>query len=209
MGDIHGMEKIVTLAELAEKSGGKYDTIYRKAKRKFPSEDWSIDSVLTPEHIAVLSGKSYGRSKKPTVRIPRTVPPEVPAKVVVEEMEEKEPVNFRRIAAGVLLIGVVVGHSGLVWYDCNALWGEPGLIGGGLVFIIALAALLFAADRDLPRTSGAALWFMFFVDCAAFWVHFPVFKTPNISDTVTAALCIFICASSFVALYLFRDSKLD
>ena len=56
-GNLNG----ITLAEFARKSGGNYDTIYRKVRRKFPSETWSSVSVLSAEHIRELSA---GRNKK-------------------------------------------------------------------------------------------------------------------------------------------------
>lgn len=117
--------------------------------------------------------------------------------------------TVRRIAISALLFSVVVMHGLLIWYDCAVLWDVPGQIGGGTVFIVVLAALLLASDSTLPRTSGNALAFIFFVDCAAWKVHFEVFKTPVVDNIVTGSLCAFICAASFIALYLFRDSKLD
>ena len=108
-----------------------------------------------------------------------------------------------------LLFSVVLLHGALIWYDCAVLWDVPGQIGGGAVFVVVFAALLLASDSTLPRTSGNALAFMAIVDFAAWKVHFEVFKTPVVSDAITGSLCAFICASSFVALYLFRDSKLD
>lgn len=117
--------------------------------------------------------------------------------------------HVRRFLISALLFAVVVMHGLLIWYDCSVLWDVPGQIGGGTVFIVVLAALLLASDATLPRTSGNALAFIFFVDCAAWKVHYEVFKTPVVDNIVTGSLCAFICAASFIALYLFRDSKLD
>jgi len=117
--------------------------------------------------------------------------------------------QVRRFLISALLFTVVVMHGLLIWYDCAVLWDIPGQIGGGTVFIVVLAALLLASDATLPRTSGNALAFIFFVDCAAWKVHFEVFKTPVVDNILTGSLCAFICAASFIALYLFRDSKLD
>lgn len=243
MGSLHGTfteNMTETLAEYARKSGERYDTLYRKLRRRFPSEIWGADSVLLAEHIAALSGKNSAARQKNSASVPTPKNPPARKRLIANKgngadikaalekfwkayqpqedtvTAERDPVTvvetlqpLRRSAADVLLVGVVVGHAGLIWYDCGQLWGEPGLIGGGLIFVIALATLLFASDRDLPRTSASALWFMFLVDCAAYWVHFPTFQTHLVSDDVTTALCIFICASSFVALYLYRDSKID
>ncbi len=57
MGDIRIMtEKTVTLAELAEAYGRKYDTIFRKAKRIFPAESWAKNSAVTEDVARVLIG---------------------------------------------------------------------------------------------------------------------------------------------------------
>lgn len=116
----------------------------------------------------------------------------------------------RNAAVSLLLIGVVIGHSGLVWYDCADRWSVPGAIGGGVVFLIVLAALLLASDETKPRTSEAAMWFVFITDFAAWFVHFPVFRDrAQIGNIETGMFAGFLCACSFAALYLFRDSKLD
>lgn len=79
----------ITLAEMAEISGGKYDTFYRKAKRKFPEMEWSAITPLSAEHIAVLSGKqkaprtaASAPTKKTIIRIPAPIPIHQPAPAV-------------------------------------------------------------------------------------------------------------------------------
>lgn len=64
MGEIHIMEKI-TLAELAESFGGKYDTLYKKARRKFPAETFHRDYILSAEQIRQLSASGGKRGRKP------------------------------------------------------------------------------------------------------------------------------------------------
>lgn len=49
-------EKTITLAELAETYGRKYDTIFRKAKRIFPAETWGKNSAVTEEVGRMLLG---------------------------------------------------------------------------------------------------------------------------------------------------------
>lgn len=58
----------ITLAEFARKSDGKYNTVWRKAKVNFPAETWSASSILSAEHIRVLSA---GRKKKASAELPR------------------------------------------------------------------------------------------------------------------------------------------
>lgn len=108
-----------------------------------------------------------------------------------------------------LLIGIVAGHAGLVWYDCAIQWATPGTIGGGIAFVIVITALLLAADKTRVRTSEFALYFVALVDIGAWWVHFPTFQNPGIQDEITGVFTAFLCACSWVALYLYRDSKID
>jgi len=116
----------------------------------------------------------------------------------------------RSNAIDTLLVSVIVGHSALVWYDCGQMWGMPGAIGGGVTFLIVLAALLLASDETKPRTSNTALWFIFLIDVAAWRVHFLTFKKyADIGSVETGMFAGFLCACSFAALYIFRDSKLD
>ena len=204
-----------TLAEVARKRKVKYNTLWKKAKRKFPSEVWAEDSAVLPEHLAALFPEKSA-TKKTIIRTDSTIPVHQPAPAV-ENTPAPGRAKFvwpsfhqvRRFLISALLFTVVVMHGLLIWYDCAVLWDIPGQIGGGTVFIVVLAALLLASDSTLPRTSGNALAFIFFVDCAAWKVHFEVFKTPVVDNVVTGSLCAFICAASFIALYLFRDSKLD
>jgi hypothetical protein len=76
----------ITLAELAEQSAGNYDTFYRKAKRKFPETDWNKNSVLSADHIRVLSGKTSAvrpaPRKKEIIRTPAQHTVNQPAPVV-------------------------------------------------------------------------------------------------------------------------------
>ncbi len=66
MGMENGNLNGITLAEFARKSGGNYDTLYRKVRRKFPSEAWSAISTLSAEHIRELSA---GRKKKASAEL--------------------------------------------------------------------------------------------------------------------------------------------
>lgn len=234
MGDIHTMTEKITITEVAQTYGRKADTLWRKAKRTWPERAWSKHSVVTEEEGRILLGdwpapKSVERKKRPakpaeqktiirtpahiTVNQPAPAPDvtPTPGRAKFEWQSIKLPTfhNVHRFLISALLFTVVVMHGLLIWYDCSVLWDTPGQIGGGTVFIVVFAALLLAADPTLPRTSGNALAFIFFVDCAAWKVHYEVFKTPVVDNIVTGSLCAFICAASFIALYLFRDSKLD
>ena len=206
------MDNKQSISQYAEATGRKPDTVYRFARRKFPASDWSLNSAVTPELIAALSGKhTPEKSASPVARVPR-VPKEaetVQAEVVQKATALPSLDTVRKTAISALLFCVVIGHAGLVWYDLATIWGTPGTIGGGLMFAVMLAALGFASDPYLTRTSSAALWFVALLDIAAYFVHFEVFYTESVNIWFTRALCAIICACSWVSLYFFRDSKLN
>lgn len=207
-----GMIHTETIAEFSAKTGRNADTVYRFARRKFPAQNWSINSAVTPELIAALSAGKSAKEKRP-----RSVPAKKSEVVSLPEKPDTPPARqalpsfqaIRRASISVLLFCVVIGHAGLVWYDLAAMWGVPGTIGGGLMFAVMLAALGFASDPAVNRTSEAALWFAALLDIAAYFVHFQVFDRHDVNIWLTRALCALICACSWMSLYFFRDSKLD
>lgn len=169
------------------------------------------------QETALRSAKGSAKrsAKKPiaantvSAQSKEVAPPVIPPVTVAE----KATVNLsaiRRFAFDAVCILIVVGHAGLIWYDCYEMWEMPGMFGGGLSFLFVIGAVLIATDSTRQRTSGYALGFMFAVDIAAFFVHFPTFlKYAEIGEIQTGALCGFICLLSFAALYLYQDSKLD
>lgn len=178
----------------SDPNGAKFAEGLKAFHAAYPPEENDLTDIRTPAHITVNQ----------PAPAPEATPTPGRAKFELPTFH-----NVHRFLISALLFTVVVMHGLLIWYDCSVLWDTPGQIGGGTVFIVVFAALLLAADPTLPRTSGNALAFIFFVDCAAWKVHYEVFKTPVVDNIVTGSLCAFICAASFIALYLFRDSKLD
>lgn len=205
----NGQMTDMTLGQLADKTGKNYDTIYRYVRRNFPDIGWTKDTDVPPDIAAVISGKKRG--KKAAVKSegkPEKQPDKEP------EGKTEEIVDFaawRTAAFSWILVCIVIGHAGLIWFDCGVLWGAAGVIGGGMAFLISLAAVLLSFDSNRPRTSGFALSIAFFIDCAAWFVHFPTFKASatHVGDLQTGFISAFMCLFSFAALYMLRDSKLD
>lgn len=221
----------ITAKDIAKKQNVDIATIRLRWNANFEKGTFDSNRELSPEQVEILSRSKREKKTAPAPAKPATskqiirtdspIPVHQPAPAV-ENTPAPGRAKFawpsiklptfhqvRRFTISALLFAVVVMHGLLIWYDCAVLWDIPGQIGGATVFIVVLAALLLASDATLPRTSGNALAFIFFVDCAAWKVHFEVFKTPVVDNIVTGSLCAFICAASFIALYLFRDSKLD
>lgn len=213
MGEIYNMEKaIITAKDIAKKEGVNIATIRHRWNAAFAKGTFNQNATLSPEQVAAISRNFSQAIAKPIKQKPIVNKPVPAAKSEPPARQKiKWPAfpEIRTAAINILLFGAVIAHAGLIWFDCSELWGIAGQIGGGAVFMVLLAALLLASDSSLPRTSGNAMAFVFFVDCAAWKVHYEVFKTPLVDNVITGALCAFICASSFVALWVFRDSKLD
>ena len=210
------MERTETLSQFAARLGRNYDTVYRAVRRMRPAEKWTAETHVPPDVAAELSSgngrKNTGKVSRKTVTVPtenaisfQSVSVEVPA-----EQPERLPTDWSHILSVTrsgILIGIVLGHAGLVWYDCYDLWNTPGAIGGGLVFFIVVAAVMFAADPEKYETRSFSLAFVALVDFAAFFVHYPVFSGYGVDSVVTKSLCAFVCISSWAALALYQNSK--
>lgn len=143
-----------------------------------------------------------------------TLLPVVQTLVESIETEEKAVVSvplfvkIRNWAVDAICAAIVIGHAGLVWYDCSDIWGTPGLIGGGLAFSFMVLVFLYSTDVSKNITSEIAVWFAALIDVGAFFVHHPTFlKYGQIDESTTTVLCIFICAIAWGTLFLFRHSK--
>ena len=204
-----------TVGQIADNIGTNPEALRKKLSRTYgqdyPGQSWGASAVVPDTVAAELLAKSgtkkerVQRASAPVVRITRT---ETPAPVI-EVQEAPAPADVRGFALSALLIGIVLGHAGLVWYDCASLWATPGAIAGGLVFAVVLASVMLSSDTTKGFTAEICVWFVFFVDCAAFWVHKPVFSGYGVDNATTNALCVFVCATSFAALYIFKSYKND
>lgn len=219
----------MTPKEIAERLDVGTDAVRMKYRRMFPNRPFDVNESLPSEiYIRLLSdgrrsGKHQVKKSSPItvkdVAEKFNVPPHIssmredrkqaPPKPAKDWKRRISVESIRAAMLSVILLAVVIGHGALIWYDCATLWGTAGLIGGGVVFLIVLAAVLLAADESRVRTSGTALYFALCIDISAWWVHFPTFQRPDVSDVITGALCAFLCACSWIALFLYRDKNLD
>jgi len=204
----------MTGREICAVYGMKEDTARQRNNTRLTGK-WSLNRVYSDSEISILlEGKPKSEAKKEAKRLP------IKTENKTEKQEEKKPksepkkrfdiAKFRTGLVDVLCAIAVIGHGILVWFDCWELWGKAGFIGGGLAFVIILIAFTLATDSSKNRTSENAMWFVFLVDLAAWKVHFDTFiRFSNVGEIVTGCLCVFLCACSFMALYIFRDSKLN
>lgn len=205
-----------TIADICGHDEKAIEAMRKKWGRKIGG-NFDRQHVPTDGQLAILSGPASGRKSKAktsrTLSAVKVSADSVAFPVMDRAIETPSALSIETVrtwAFNLLCLAVVFGHAGLVWYDCADRWKMPGMIGGGVVFLVVALAVIVSTDPSKNRTSLYAVWFVFFVDCAAFFVHYPVFlDSANIGSMATGVLCAFLCASSFVALYLFRDFKLS
>lgn len=224
----------MTAEEFSEQYNRPLDSVRMKLRRIHPGVKFDRFAELSERTIEQLlndkrkkSGEQYAEQpaekikqakrariirREPEAESEAEQPGEQYGAMQTIEISEESAFDFAAIRGHLLsfvLLSVVLGHAALIWYDCGSLWGEPGTIGGGIAFLIILAAVLLATDETRIRTSGTALWFVFLIDICAWWVHFPTFQRIGVSDVVTGCFCAFLCACSWAALYLYRDKNID
>ena len=172
---------------------------------------WSLNRVYSDSEISILlEGKPKSEPKEKAKKLPAKTEKQEEKKPKTEPKKHFDISKFRTGLVDVLCAIAVIGHGVLVWFDCWELWGKAGFIGGALAFVIILIAFTLSTDSSKNRTSENAMWFVFLVDLAAWKVHFDTFiRFSNVGEIVTGCLCAFLCACSFMALYIFRDSKLN
>ena len=214
----------MTVKEWAGQSGINPDTARRTVSRKSGRTVGQLDSLTADEWQMWKPGKS-GQDKTKTRPTPKpqknSVLPDVSTPPAVDvppvgNVEPEQPAGLtvwerlREILWNLLCPAIVLGHGVLIWYDCATLWNTAGAISGGISFGVVLLAVIVATDETKPRTSETAMWAVALIDLAAWWVHYPVFMQESAQDLalVTGFACGFICFFSFIALYLFRDSKI-
>lgn len=204
-----------TVREWAQLSGRDEQTVMTQLRRR-GIKGMSLDSELSAEQWEALYAHRASAAKQTKSNFSIAKPQEKraakaaqPAPVAEAEADWQMP-SFGQIRAAMLdclLIAIAIGHAGLIWYDCAALWSVPGIIGGGLAFGIVLATVMLATDPTKNVTSQYALIFALVVDAGAFWVHRPVFEQYDAPETVTTVLCGFLPAMSWAVLFLYRHLK--
>lgn len=178
------------------------------SNRVKPRARWSVDKAQKTQTL-------LSDLQKRLPAFPETATPApVAAPVEAQEMETAQSVSMTIQAFWAICIIVVVAHAGLIWYDAAQIWGTAGIFGGGLAFLIQLAALLVSCQSEQAGTSEWALLLVGAIDFGAWFLHFPTFLAENeysgvvVSTIQTGFMAGFICIFSFGALAMFRNSRI-
>jgi len=110
---------------------------------------------------------------------------------------------------------IVLSHAVLIAYDCWILWGVPGGMAGLIALLTVIACLILSSDERQKELSGQMIWFVWLIDAAAAFVHYPTFWNKagvgyamGVRQFETACLAFFVCLCSMAASYFFWASKL-
>ena len=169
MGEISTMEKTITLAELAEQSAGKYDTLYRKAKRMFPAEAWTKDAMLSVEQIRILSGNPAKVPASPTVRKPRQV--ETKSEAIIHTPAPQKPgveTPPARQNRDWMLYGLLItatAASVLNMYRVTAELSEANMSALLLTIVLSVSAIVFVLSGVRRRLTYALAGLLIAYEC--------------------------------------------
>ena len=191
-----------------------YEAIDFVQKRSISFGRWpESKAVKAREYLAELMRKQSGNQNG---AIPVANAIELPAQETQpnqtgnEQATETDKKPFAFVLFSSICLLIVIAHAALIWHSA-LIWGVSGMIGGGIIFLIQIAAVSISSVAEKNRTSEFAILFVCLIDIAAWFIHYPAFIQENslINPITTGFACAFLCASSFTALYLYRDSKLD
>lgn len=208
----------ITIAELSATSGIKLEALRKRWEKAYPEKSFSKYTELSEAEISKLTEKERKAENTPIKAVtekPERLPMPAPEKSERKEKQVKRPRSFSldKIRAGatvVVLLLIVLGHAGLIWYDCAIQWGTPGVIGGGMAALIALSASMLTFDSARIGTAQTALALVFFIDAGAWFIHYATFtRTANIGNIETGVFAGAICAMSFASLYILKEFKLE
>jgi len=220
-----------TWIEHSEAQGVAIETIGRRFARTFPGVPFDRHATPQVGQFVVITGKKGGLSAtktdannlqgntadsgQRTTDTQKTEVADTEKQARTPDLERAKTDWYGFLFRFVCVL-IVLGHAGLIAYDCFFLWGIPGSIAGGIAFLSVLACLLLSADHAKKEVSEQMVWFVFLVDAAAGFVHYPTFwKNAHIGyemgirEFETGCLAAFVCLCSMAALYFFRASKIQ
>lgn len=203
-----------TLAELARNRKVKYDTLYRKARRKFPAEIWDAESVVRPEHVAVLfpEKRELIRRKRKAIFTTEQQPDYIQPAPAEPGAPDTPPVRqgwrWPTFGLSEFLALAVYGHTALVWYEVAVIFALPGILAGVVLFALKHAAVVICRSEKYTDYAPDALAVAFILDGLAVWVHYTAFSDAMPDRFKDGAefwaaliLGLVVASGAFVALY--------
>ena len=134
----------------------------RKISPQYFPNAWRIDANLNENQVKLLlrAGERKGGAKREkkhetiinspaeTISPSETTSPAETILPVEPKSEKLLETNWRASLFVCVSFVIVIGHSGLIWYDMSRLWAVPGAIGGGIVFAFIFSGLILMSDKS-------------------------------------------------------------
>jgi len=153
----------------------------RKISPQYFPNAWRIDADLNANQVEMLlkAGERKGGAKREKKQETITISPAetishaetiLPAEPKSEKLVET---NWRASLFVCVSFAIIMGHSGLIWYDMAKLWAVPGAIGGGIVFAFIFSGLILMSDKSekLMDIKENMMWAVGALESLAIVVH--------------------------------------
>ena len=231
----HEMDSEMNAKELAKREkisvraiGIPYAKLRASGHPLFASQ-FNQNAPLSPEQIAILRPGKFTATKTtkkntervatfatPVAMTPEQGPSRLTAPQGVEVVNPSKKTDWQMLFFWALCGAIVLGHAGLVWFDCAYLWGIAGKLAGGIVFTVVLASLVLMSGKRFQSVSANMMWFVWLIEACAWFVHWPSFKqeasigySKGINDITTQFLAAFICLCAIAATYFYRQTVIE
>ncbi|MDW8230921.1 MAG: hypothetical protein RMJ33_13895 [Saprospiraceae bacterium] len=210
------MNEPATIRSIAQRTNQKPDTLARRLRRA-GFKGVGLDRPLSDEQVRILFEVERTPVRKLTIdnkRIKRATHADVSTSHGrISEDSEQARAHLRlsvesvvsAIASAALLF-VSLGHGLLVVSELSELAGSIGTVAGVVVMSVIIACIALSSSSRWEETSAPALWFVFWLDVAAIYLHYRAFK-PYLGVGLSLGLAIVVSVSAFMALYLFRSKN--
>jgi len=209
-----------TFLECADAMGKPISTVQKSYVRKFGTGFDRYSKPTPAQYLSIFGGQTDVRTEVRTTDnghadTKQTTVADTPT---IEKTTERtgrgtdwSGLFFRSVCAL-----IIIGHAVLIAYDCWTLWGIPGGIAGIIALLTVVGCMVLSADERQKKVSEQMIWFVWLIDAAAGFVHYPTFWNKasvgyamGIREFETACLSFFVCLCSMAALYFFRASKIQ
>lgn len=222
------MNEPATIRSIAQRTNQKPDTLARRLRRA-GFTGLGLDRPLTDEQVRILFEVERAPVRRRTCEADRTkeMPrPDVSAfseildtdtdtdtreRVVPDSAQERTRLRLSledvvSVVASAALLSVAFGHGLLIVSELSELAGNIGTVAGAVVLFVIVACIALSSSNRWEETSGPALWFVFWLDAAAIYLHYRAF-TPHLGAGLALGLAVVVSLSAFMSLYLFRSKN--
>lgn len=215
------MNEPATIRAIAQRTNQKPETLARRLRRA-GFKGVGLDRPLTDEQVRVLFEVERTPVRKQTIKKSARADVSRACEITYEDASQHGQTNsdskqvwthfqlsvesvVSAIASTALLF-VSLGHGLLIVSELSELAGSIGTVAGAVVLSVIIACISLSSSRRWEETSSSALWFVFWLDVAAIYLHYRAFK-PYVGVGLSLGLAIVVSVSAFMALYLFRNKN--